>query len=204
MGSCKFLILLAVVYILLLRMTVNAKGSFFHRYRDKICREVECGKGKCGATSTHKNPFSVFCECEPGWQQIKVDPDYSNKFPPLPCVIPECTINDDCKQALPLVPEKDFQIPHNMSHSDPCYLAFCGEGTCIKNSKKQKHNYKYRCECKPNYFNLLNMSGLPCYNKCSLGSDCSKLGIKIVNSIADNSVLSIASSTRAKKVPLDI
>ncbi|XP_052730358.1 uncharacterized protein LOC108345420 isoform X3 [Vigna angularis] len=142
-------------------------------YRDKVCEEVECGKGSCVVNTSY--PLNFICECESGWTRTQDEDDdkFATSF--LPCVIPQCSLNYGCQPAPPPVPEKSF--PHNLSAFDPCYWAYCGEGKCVQN-----RTHTYACECSPNYFNLLNISVFPCYSECTLGSDCSKLGIKVADS----------------------
>ncbi|GLT38812.1 hypothetical protein SLA2020_130340 [Shorea laevis] len=140
-------------------------------FYDKVCDEVECGKGTCKANITY--PLNYICECEPGWKRTK-DDDVNDDLKFLPCLIPNCTLNYSCQPAPPPVSEKE--VPHNTSAFDPCYWMYCGEGTC-----KQTTTYKHECECKPGYSNLLNKTFFPCYSDCTLGSDCASLGITVAN-----------------------
>ncbi|XP_061338012.1 uncharacterized protein LOC133284895 isoform X2 [Gastrolobium bilobum] len=176
MSSSRLLGLMAMVLMLLLPMA--AKGDdIIDNFLDKVCEEVECGKGSCVVNSSY--PLNFLCECDSGWKRTREDDNdtYATSF--LPCVIPDCSLNYGCQPAPPPVPEKD--IPHNFSAFDPCYWAYCGEGSCTKN-----RTYTYRCECNPNYFNLLNISVFPCYSECTLGSDCSRLGITVAKSTTDS------------------
>jgi len=70
---------------------------------DNICKEVECGKGKCKAPSN--TTFMYECECEDGWKQF----DQHLKF--LPCITPNCTFDLTCGEAAspaqPKPPPKD-------------------------------------------------------------------------------------------------
>ncbi|XP_057427085.1 uncharacterized protein LOC130720457 [Lotus japonicus] len=186
MGSSRLLGLTAMLLLVLLPMA--AKGDIVDDILDKVCEEVECGKGKCVVNTTY--PLNFICECESGWKRTRdEDSDkYGTSF--LPCVIPQCSLNYGCQPAPPPVPEKS--LPHNLSAFDPCYWAYCGEGKCITN-----RTYTYGCECSPNFYNLLNISVFPCYSECTLGSDCSRLGIKVANSTGDStgdSGTSLASS----------
>ncbi|KAK7391892.1 hypothetical protein VNO78_20315 [Psophocarpus tetragonolobus] len=176
MGSSRFLGLMALFLIVLLPMA--AKGDIVGDFLDKVCEEVECGKGKCVVNTSY--PLNFVCECDNGWKRTQDDDDdkYATSF--LPCVIPKCSLNYGCQPAPPPVPEKSF--PRNLSAFDPCYWAYCGEGKCTKN-----RTHTHRCECRPNYFNLLNNSVFPCYSECTLGSDCSKLGIRVSNSTGSGS-----------------
>lgn len=66
---------------------------------DNVCKEVECGKGTCKASSNSTLFFE--CECDPGWKQARSDDDDDLKF--LPCVVPNC-------KAYPLSPLFLMQI----------------------------------------------------------------------------------------------
>ncbi|GLT32709.1 hypothetical protein SLA2020_073540 [Shorea laevis] len=140
-------------------------------FYEKVCDEVECGKGTCKADIIY--PFNYICECDAGWKRTK-DDDVNDDFKFLPCVIPNCTLDYSCQPAPPPVPEKE--VPHNASAYDPCYWIYCGEGTC-----KQTETYKHECKCNPGYSNLLNKTYYPCYRNCTLGSDCASLGITVAS-----------------------
>ncbi|KAL2325395.1 hypothetical protein Fmac_024453 [Flemingia macrophylla] len=174
MGSSKLLGLMAMLLIVLLPML--AKGDIQDDILKKICEEVDCGKGSCVANTSY--PLNYVCECQSGWKRTQDDDDdkIANGF--LPCVIPKCSLNYGCQPAPPPVPEKS--VPHNLSAFDPCYWAYCGQGKCVKN-----RTYTYSCECEPNFYNLLNNTVYPCYSQCTLGSDCSKLGIEVAKSTGD-------------------
>ncbi|XP_020210314.1 neurogenic locus notch homolog protein 1 [Cajanus cajan] len=177
MGSSKLLGLMAMLLIVLLPMA--AKGDIVDDILGKVCKEVECGKGTCVANTSY--PLNYICECDSGWKrtQDNDDDEYANSF--LPCVLPNCSLNyGGCQPAPPPVPEKS--VPHNLSAFDPCYWAYCGEGKCVKNK-----TYTHSCQCQPNFYNLLNISVYPCYSECTIGSDCSKLGIEVGKSTSDNS-----------------
>ncbi|RDY03348.1 hypothetical protein CR513_13078 [Mucuna pruriens] len=191
MGSSMLLGLMALLLIVMLPMA--AKGDVVDDFLDQVCEEVECGKGKCVVNTSY--PLNFICECQSGWKRTREDDDdkYATSF--LPCVIPECSLNYGCQPAPPPVPEKS--IPHNFSAFDPCYWAYCGEGECTKNK-----THTYRCDCSPNYYNLLNISVFPCYS--TLGSDCSRLGIKVANSSIDTVNQGEELSLNVlRKVPLD-
>nr|GMC87034.1 neurogenic locus notch-like protein [Ipomoea batatas] len=71
--------------------------------------------------------------------------------------------------------EDDFQfLPCIIPES--CYGVYCGEGACIKNT-----DYTHICQCNYGYNNILGIPVFPCFRPCALGSDCSRLGIKITN-----------------------
>ncbi|KAJ0507608.1 hypothetical protein HanPSC8_Chr11g0454821 [Helianthus annuus] len=151
-----------------------------------ICDEVNCGRGNCSADIS--KPFGFTCKCDPGWRRTRADIDDDNdndndhddddddhEF--LPCVIPNCTLDYSCMPAPPPSPPK----PNNISLFDPCYWTYCGEGTCNKNN-----TYKHTCDCKPGYTNLMNISHFPCFSSCAIGSDCSRLGVRLLDASSPN------------------
>ncbi|KAJ0733238.1 hypothetical protein HanPI659440_Chr11g0406131 [Helianthus annuus] len=77
--------------------------------------------------------------------------------------------DDDLHEFLPCV------IPNS------CYWTYCGEGTCNKNN-----TYKHTCDCKPGYTNLMNISHFPCFSSCAIGSDCSRLGVRLLDASSPN------------------
>ncbi|OIV90809.1 hypothetical protein TanjilG_15542 [Lupinus angustifolius] len=171
MGCTRLLGLMAMILMVMLPFTT--KGDLVDDILGKVCDEVECGKGSCVVNTSY--PLNFLCECESGWKRTRNEDNdtYATSF--LPCVIPNCSLDYGCQPAPPPVPEKD--VPHNLSAFDPCYWAYCGVGECTKNK-----TYTYGCKCNPSYYNLLNISVFPCYSECTLGSDCSRLGIKVSNS----------------------
>ncbi|EEC68425.1 hypothetical protein OsI_36603 [Oryza sativa Indica Group] len=58
-----------------------------------------------------------------------------------------------------------------------CLLQYCGDGGSCERSSEFGH----RCACHDGFQNLLNDTSYPCYRQCSLGSDCSGLGISMFN-----------------------
>ncbi|KAL1294352.1 hypothetical protein HN51_055112 [Arachis hypogaea] len=170
---CRCLGLTTILFMVLL--PIIAKADLEDDILGKICDEVECGKGKCVANTSY--PLNFICECDNGWKRTRDNDNDTDANSFLPCVIPQCSMNYGCQSAPPPVPEKS--VPHNFSAFDPCYWAYCGEGSCQKNK-----THTYRCECNPNTFNLLNISVFPCYSACTIGSNCSKLGIKVEDSTA--------------------
>ncbi|XP_054785219.1 uncharacterized protein LOC129291733 [Prosopis cineraria] len=174
MASSRLLAFLAVVVIF---MPMAAKGGPLDDILDKVCDQVECGKGKCVVNTSL--PLNFICECDSGWKRTK-DYDnntYANNF--LPCVIPECSLDYGCQSAPPPVPDREY--PYNLSAFDPCYWAYCGEGHCTRNRTRT-----HSCECDSDYFNLLNISVFPCYSSCTIGSDCSRLGIRVADSTSSD------------------
>ncbi|KAF8388105.1 hypothetical protein HHK36_026771 [Tetracentron sinense] len=171
--------LIAVLAILLALQSNTALGDFLSPllspYLDDVCKDVECGKGTCKASLNHVLSFT--CECESGWKQTRDDDDDNLKF--LPCVIPNCTLDYSCAKASLPAPAKD--IPINESFFDPCYWIYCGEGSCKKASK-----FKHKCECTEGYANILNVTAFPCFRECTLGMDCTSLGITVSNKTASS------------------
>ncbi|XP_038718113.1 uncharacterized protein LOC120011127 [Tripterygium wilfordii] len=169
MASSKGITFLALLLVLLPMVAMG--DDWLPAFYDKVCEQVNCGKGTCVANITYA--FSYICECEPGWKRTRYD-DVDEAAPFLPCVIPNCTLDYTCQPAPPPVPAKE--VPNNISFFDPCYWAYCGEGSCTKNK-----TYNYECSCQSGFFNLLNSTYFPCYSDCTIGSDCSSLGIKVAN-----------------------
>lgn len=157
---------LAVV-ILLLHLHTSA-------YADGSCADAICGEGTC--KPSNKAFLGMFnrytCECNPGWTKFAND----DTFPYLdflPCVIPNCTVDYSCSNQATSAPSPP-PIPTDGSSSflDPCTLAICGDGECVKAS-----SFSVSCSCNPGSTNLLNNQNFPCFRKCSLGADCDELGI---------------------------
>ncbi|KAL5835414.1 hypothetical protein ACOSQ4_014911 [Xanthoceras sorbifolium] len=181
MASFKVMAFLAVLVVVLLPMTTlglhDDLSPALAPFYEKVCEEVDCGKGACKADI--KYPFSYICECDAGWKRSQ-DNDIDEDLRFLPCIIPNCTLNyGTCQPAPPPVPEKE--VPHNVSFYDPCYWIYCGEGTCNKTS-----TYKHTCQCNSGFSNLLNVSYFPCYGECALGSDCGRLGITVSRQESDD------------------
>ncbi|XP_010917797.1 uncharacterized protein [Elaeis guineensis] len=144
------------------------------------CDKVECGKGTCKASSD--DVFGYVCKCNSGWSQFHI----GDSFRFSPCVMPNCSINYSCSnQSQP--PSPSPPPATNSSMLDPCFWSYCGGGTCIKTS-----TIDHRCECKEGFSNLLNETRFPCYRDCSLGGDCSSLGITVSNSTTSASPPSLS------------
>ncbi|CAH2079136.1 unnamed protein product, partial [Thlaspi arvense] len=133
---------------------------------ENICKQVECGKGKCKAPSN--STFGYECECDNGWKQL----DHHLKF--LPCVTPNCTFDLTCGEAGPPTQPKTPPNDNNASIFDACHWMDCGGGFCNKTNP-----FLYRCNCHEGYRNLMNITTLPCFKQCALGMDCLNLGIPL-------------------------
>ncbi|XP_010259133.1 PREDICTED: uncharacterized protein LOC104598658 [Nelumbo nucifera] len=168
------IIIVALVVVEPITAWRDALSPFFSPVSEEICKDVNCGKGTC---SPLNYTFGYTCECEPGWKRTRLSSEDEDHFKILPCVIPNCTLDYACSSAPPPVPEKD--VPHNESFWDPCYWAYCGEGTCLK-----KSDHTHTCECKQGAYNLLNVTVFPCFSECTLGADCASLGITVSNKSA--------------------
>ncbi|XVE81668.1 hypothetical protein DITRI_Ditri15bG0083600 [Diplodiscus trichospermus] len=172
MVSLKTFVFLAI--FLVLHLTI-AKSDFLSPLLspvfDDVCKEVECGKGKCKPSLNGTIPYYL-CECDLGWKQTRADNDDHLKF--LPCVVPNCTLNSACAAAPSPVQQKEAKA--NESIFDVCHWINCGGGSCNKTS-----TFTYGCKCSEGYFNLLNVSSFPCYKECAIGMDCANLGISTSN-----------------------
>ncbi|KAF8721226.1 hypothetical protein HU200_023147 [Digitaria exilis] len=137
---------------------------------NSICSTVACGKGNC---TVAPGTLGYRCECDPGWTQLHVGDNL--RF--LPCVIPNCSIDSTCSNGSSAPAPTPLPSPKNFS-LDPCELAYCGSGGTCRNGS----GLSYHCDCKEGYSNLLNMTTMPCFQNCSIGADCSRIGLPISNS----------------------
>ncbi|OMO85581.1 hypothetical protein COLO4_21556 [Corchorus olitorius] len=158
-------------FLAIFRVYLVFFSFFFFLAADDICKEVECGKGKCNPSINGSFPYYV-CECDLGWKQTRSDNDDHLKF--LPCIVPNCTLNSECAAAPSPVQEKEDKP--NESIFDICRWTTCGGGSCNKTSP-----FTYDCKCPDGYYNLLNVSAFPCYKECAIGLDCADLGILMPN-----------------------
>ncbi|KAH0467130.1 hypothetical protein IEQ34_004368 [Dendrobium chrysotoxum] len=164
-----YLVVLQTIALLHQPCSGDFLSPFLSPVLNGLCKAVYCGKGICKVSEN--STFGFSCQCNPGWTQLHIE----DHFRFLPCLIPNCSINNSCTKisgplALPPFPAP----PNNFSLFDPCTWSFCGGGECVRSS-----TFEHRCECKKGYDNLLNVSSLPCYKDCSIGADCSNLGISM-------------------------
>ncbi|CAL4980430.1 unnamed protein product [Urochloa decumbens] len=172
MGRAELLALASLAAVLVLRPPhgVAAEGE---------CGKVKCGMGTCAESGDYV--FGFACQCKQGWSRYHLG---SMQFPYLPCVVPNCTINSNCGDGPSPPPPAPLPAPPaglppltNFSIFDPCLMQYCGDGgACEKAS-----DFTHRCRCRDGYANLLNDTSYPCYQQCSLGSDCKGLGIDMIN-----------------------
>ncbi|PNY13308.1 hypothetical protein L195_g009961 [Trifolium pratense] len=198
------------LFTFLLLQPLSAKSDFLSPLLsplfDDVCKEVECGKGKCKPS---KNSTFLFeCECDQGWKKAfdSNDDDGGLKF--LPCIIPNCTLDYSCSKAPAPAPEKARQSNESIFDEScsyvlvACHWVDCGGGSCKKTS-----TFSYSCDCDATYNNLLNITTFPCFRELSvsdtdacptpghayseeyscfiggsLGMGCSALGISVSNS----------------------
>ncbi|TVU48309.1 hypothetical protein EJB05_07942 [Eragrostis curvula] len=167
--------LVALLAVVAVTARVAAADDFFSPFApmlspiitDSICKTVACGKGNC--TVEQGTVLGYRCECDPGWTQMHVGD--SLRF--LPCVVPNCTIDRACSNDSSAPAPAPLPAPKNFSLDDPCQFAYCGTGgTCRKGS-----GLSYHCDCKEGFGNLLNITSMPCFQNCSIGADCAKIGI---------------------------
>ncbi|XP_062108292.1 uncharacterized protein LOC133819134 [Humulus lupulus] len=150
---------------------------------DNICKEVQCGKGTCKASSD--TAFFFECVCQPGWKQTTSGQTDHLKF--LPCVIPDCTMDYSCTKA-PSVQDKETKP--NDTVFDPCRWSECRAGSCNVTS-----GFTYDCNCPAGYSNLLNISSFPCFKSCEIGMDCTNLGL-LPSSNSSSSTPSMADNSK--------
>lgn len=162
---------LAFLTVLLVLLPTISLGDFLTPLLapilDDVCTEVECGKGTCKPSLN--STFFFECECDRGWKQSR--PDHSDHLSFLPCVIPNCSLDYSCSAAAP-APVQEKGIQANKSIFDVCHWSYCGGGSCNRTSE-----FGHTCECQEGYYNLLNVTALPCFRDCAIGMDCSSLGI---------------------------
>ncbi|KAB2092550.1 hypothetical protein ES319_A02G038500v1 [Gossypium barbadense] len=174
MSSLKTLAFLSIFLLLHLKI---AKTDFLSPLLsplfDDVCKEVECGRGKCKPSINGTLPFYV-CECDPGWKQTFSDKHDHAHLRFLPCIVPNCSMNNVCSAAPSPAQEKASDT--DQSAFDICRWTNCGGGSCNKTSP-----FMYDCRCSEGYFNLLNVSAFPCYKECTIGLDCANLGISLTN-----------------------
>ncbi|XP_009771089.1 uncharacterized protein [Nicotiana sylvestris] len=179
-----YVLVLFVMLPIVLAAEEDSISPVLAPYLEKICKDVECGKGSCEAAAG--KPFNFECKCEKGWKRTHHDDDDDeDDLEFLPCIVPKCSLNYSCLPAPPPAPP----IPHNMSFFDPCYWIYCGEGTCKKNI-----THGQTCQCNSGFSNLLNIPAFPCFSDCAIGADCEKLGIRLSNSTASSPSSSTSSS----------
>lgn len=158
------LIVSAAIFVLFLSITAFGDSE--------KCSQVSCGKGTCESKPNYI-PHGFICECDSGWRRTRLSDSEEQYLQFLPCIIPNCSINYSCMPAAPPLPSIPTN-PYDVDIFNPCYWVYCGEGTC-----KNSSDYLHTCECQPGAYNLFNVSHFPCYSDCAVGSDCSKLGIKV-------------------------
>ncbi|KAK8365276.1 hypothetical protein V6Z11_A02G043000 [Gossypium hirsutum] len=161
MSSLKTLAFLSIFLLLHLKI---AKTDFLSPLLsplfDDVCKEVECGRGKCKPSINGTLPFYV-CECDPGWKQTFSDKHDHAHLKFLPCIVPNCSMNNVCSAAPSPAQEKASDT--DQSAFDICRWTNCGGGSCNKTSP-----FMYDCRCSEGYFNLLNVSAFPCYRECTI------------------------------------
>nr|XP_011462450.1 PREDICTED: uncharacterized protein LOC101294746 [Fragaria vesca subsp. vesca]XP_011462451.1 PREDICTED: uncharacterized protein LOC101294746 [Fragaria vesca subsp. vesca] len=184
-----FICVLLAMFLPLESVSAESLGNIFapvfSPIMDDVCKDIECGKGTCKPSSS--STFFFECQCDSGWKQTTENSTDHFKF--LPCVIPNCNLDYSCEKAPAPVPDKSNKA--NTSIFDPCYWMDCGGGTCNKTSK-----LSYNCECGEGYYNLLNMTTLPCLKECSIGVDCANLGISVSNKSTSPPTPALADSGR--------
>ncbi|XP_059293675.1 uncharacterized protein LOC132046874 isoform X2 [Lycium ferocissimum] len=178
MASIHIIAIFSLILLLLPTWSTasNALPPIFSPILENACKEMNCGKGTCKASSNSASSNSTFgfaCECQPGWRRTRSENDNLFKF--LPCVIPNCTMNFSCGEKEAPAPAPDKRS--NSSIFEPCHWADCGGGSCNKTSA-----VTYSCNCQEGYYNLLNQTAFPCVKDCALGMDCAQLGIDVPNS----------------------
>ncbi|XVF31163.1 hypothetical protein REPUB_Repub16aG0122100 [Reevesia pubescens] len=71
--------ILAFAALLLVLLPIAAKGDHddlspaLAPFYERLCEEVECGKGTCKADISY--PLNYICECDSGWKRTSDDDD---------------------------------------------------------------------------------------------------------------------------------
>ncbi|MBA0737944.1 hypothetical protein Gogos_011361, partial [Gossypium gossypioides] len=84
-----------------------------------VCKEVECGRGKCKPSINGTLPFYI-CECDPGWKQTFSDKDDHAHLKFLPCIVPNCSMNNVCSAAPSPAQEKASDTDQSAFDSKLC------------------------------------------------------------------------------------
>ncbi|CAL4912693.1 unnamed protein product [Urochloa decumbens] len=156
-------VLRAAALVALLAVAAAADGAddFFSPLAPIFAPVINsiCSTVACGKGNCTVAPGTLGyrCECDPGWTQLHVGDNL--RF--LPCVIPNCSIDSSCSNTSSAPAPTPLPPPKNFS-LDPCELAYCGTGGTCKNG-----------------------SGLSYH--CSIGADCSRIGILPFSNSSNNS-----------------
>ncbi|XP_043818114.1 uncharacterized protein LOC110626840 isoform X2 [Manihot esculenta] len=120
-----------------------------------LCSSVFCGQGTCNNIDTLPG---FECNCYDGWNKIQIGP---LTFPS--CLIPNCTVDLQCGNGSPPPPPPPSLplFPHLPNLTDPCFLIWCADGSCLSSGTG------HTCQCNEGSANLLNNSELPCFQECS-------------------------------------
>ncbi|XP_019068284.2 uncharacterized protein [Solanum lycopersicum] len=156
--SFYFTLNLAIfIYIFIFNIAYGSAGG--------ICEKVDCVKGKCVETGEFLG-LGFKCECDPGWTQIQLGP-----LTIPACTLPNCTLDFGCKSHIPSPHPSPQSSPFNIT--DPCSLIWCGDGKCEISGMGQHY-----CKCNEGSSQYMNMSKLPCLDKCVFGADCKGVAVE--------------------------
>ncbi|KAK9179669.1 hypothetical protein WN943_028873 [Citrus x changshan-huyou] len=142
MASVSVIAFLAIFFVL---QPLTAPSNFLSPLSpllapafENVCDKVTCGKGKCKASQN--STFFYECECDLGWKQNTMAVDQNLKF--LPCIAPDCTLNQDCAPSPSPAQEKAAKKNESIFDPDhynllntstfPCYKE-CSIGMDCKN-----------------------------------------------------------------------
>ncbi|KAK8623735.1 hypothetical protein V6N13_065098 [Hibiscus sabdariffa] len=163
MASLNTLALLSIFLLLLLHLKIvksDLLSPLLSPLFDDVCKEVECGRGKCQSSLNGTLPFYI-CECDPGWKQTFSDKDDHQHLKFLPCIVPNCTVNSACSDASSPVQEKETKM--NQSVFDIGLIAEAGRAA-------RRPRLRTTVDVRRVYFNLLNVSSFACYKECAIGT----------------------------------
>ncbi|XP_055825174.1 uncharacterized protein LOC129893800 [Solanum dulcamara] len=80
------------------------------------------------------------------------------------CTLPNCTLDLGCKSGTPSPHPSPQSSPFNIT--DPCSLIWCGDGKC------EITGMGHYCKCNEGSSQYMNMSKLPCLDKCVFEPNC--------------------------------
>ncbi|CAK7340936.1 unnamed protein product [Dovyalis caffra] len=163
MASSKALPFVAMLLVVLPMVAMADVDGNWTAFYDRLCKEVDCGKGKCVGNNSY--PLSFECQCEPGWKQTQYDDDVDDDHRFLPCVIPNCTLNyGSCQPAPPPVPEKE--APNNSSFFDRTLGSDCADIIKVAKSTSGGTGTGAGTPGNPGemYFQVLNSGGRTCHS----------------------------------------
>ncbi|KAI0503634.1 hypothetical protein KFK09_014568 [Dendrobium nobile] len=145
-----YLVVLQTIALLHQPCSGDFLSPFLSPVLNGLCKAVYCGKGICKVSEN--STFGFSCQCNPGWTQLHIEEHF--RF--LPCLIPNCSINNSCTKisgplALPPFPAPPdnfslFDRKHVLHH---IYSIFMLRTKFRKLAQTQKNTRKYNNQVIP-------------------------------------------------------